>query len=251
MTVTANGERAYLAMEAGEFLVLDTSDIAKNVANPHLRLLTDPANRPLWGNPAPCSTTCPNGHSALQVPGRPFAFTTDEVYGKYADRSFGCPWGWVHLINVADPAHPRIAGEYKIAQNQQSFCKGQQDDALTEQFSSYSSHNPTVLPDLAFVTWHSAGLQAIDIANPNRPSQAGWFLPDPLPQVANEDPALGRGPSKVQFWSYPIIRNGLVYLVDIRNGLYILRYTGARADEVSKIHFLEGNSNLGDAVALG
>jgi hypothetical protein len=251
MGVTANGERAYLAMEAGEFLVLDTSDIAKNVANPHLRLLTDPANRPLWGNPVPCSTACPNGHSAIQVPSRPFAFTTDEVYGTSINRSFGCPWGWVHLIDIADPAHPKIAGEYKLAQNQPSFCKSQQDDSLTEQFTSYSSHNPTVLPNLAFVTWHSAGLQAIDIANPNQPSQAGWFSPNPLPQVANEDPALGRGPSKVQFWSYPIISNGLIYVVDIRNGLYILRYTGPHADEVSKIHFLEGNSNLGDAVALG
>jgi hypothetical protein len=53
------------------------------------------------------------------------------------------------------------------------------------------------------------------------------------------------------FWSYPIIRNGLIYLIDIRNGLYILRYTGSHADEVNKIHFLEGNSNLGDALRLG
>ena len=51
-------------------------------------------------------------------------------------------------------------------------------------------------------------------------------------------------------WSYPIIRNGLIYVIDIRNGLYILRYTGPHADEVADIHFLEGNSNLGDAVAL-
>ncbi|HLG62305.1 MAG TPA: hypothetical protein VKY19_10255 [Ktedonosporobacter sp.] len=251
MGVTADGNRAYLAMEAGEFLVLDTSDVAKDVANPQLRLLTDPANRPLWGNPAPCSNTCPNGHSAVQVPGRPFALTTDEVYGTATDRSFGCPWGWVHMISLTDPAHPKIVGQYNIAQDQPSFCSSQANDALTEQFTSYSSHNPTVLPDLAFVSWHSGGLQAIDISNPDRPTQAGWFSPTPLPQVANEDPALGGGPNKVQMWSYPIISNGLIYVVDIRNGLYILRYTGPHADEVSKIHFLEGNSNLGDALTLG
>ena len=251
MGVTADGTRAYLAMEAGEFLVMDTSDVAKDVSNPQLRLLTDPASRPLWGNPAPCTNTCPNGHSAVQIPGRPFVLTTDEVYGTATDRSAGCPWGWVHLVGVADPGHPKIVGEYKIAQNQTSFCGSKGDDSLTEQFSSYSSHNPTVLPDVAFVAWHSGGLQAINIANPNQPSQAGWFSPIPLAQVANEDPALGRGASKVQVWSYPIISNGLIYVVDIRNGLYILRYTGPHADEVSKIHFLEGNSNLGDAIALG
>jgi hypothetical protein len=98
MGVSANGQRTYLAMEAGQMLVLDTSDLAKNIPNPHLRLLTDPANRPLWGNAAPCSHACPTGHSAVQVPGRPLVLTTDEVYGTFTDRSFGCPWGWVHLI---------------------------------------------------------------------------------------------------------------------------------------------------------
>jgi hypothetical protein len=43
----------------------------------------------------------------------------------------------------------------------------------------------------------------------------------------------------------------LIYVVDIRNGLFILRYTGPHATEVGKIHFFEGNSNLGDAVELG
>jgi hypothetical protein len=51
-------------------------------------------------------------------------------------------------------------------------------------------------------------------------------------------------------WSYPIIRDGLVYVVDIRNGLYVLRYDGPRADEVSQTRFLEGNSTLGDAARL-
>jgi len=69
--------------------------------------------------------------------------------------------------------------------------------------------------------------------------------------VALEDPALSEGPNKVVLWSYPIIRDGLIYVIDIRNGLYVLKYTGPHADEVAAIKFLEGNSNLGDAVQLG
>jgi hypothetical protein len=71
-----------------------------------------------------------------------------------------------------------------------------------------------------------------------------------LPSVATEDPALNGGPNKVTIWSYPIISNGLIYVIDIRNGLYILRYTGTNASEAAGIAFLEGNSNLGDAVRL-
>jgi hypothetical protein len=39
-------------------------------------------------------------------------------------------------------------------------------------------------------------------------------------------------------------------VVDIRNGLYVLRYTGRHAREVNHTRFLEGNSKLGDALRL-
>jgi hypothetical protein len=51
-------------------------------------------------------------------------------------------------------------------------------------------------------------------------------------------------------WSYPIIRNGLIYYIDIANGLYVVRYSGPHAAEVASVSFLEGNSNLGDAARL-
>jgi hypothetical protein len=49
-------------------------------------------------------------------------------------------------------------------------------------------------------------------------------------------------------WSYPIIRNGLIYVVDLRNGLYVLEYSGRFEREVNRIRFLEGNSNQGNAL---
>jgi hypothetical protein len=184
----------------------------------------------------------------VQVPGRPFELNVDEVYGTFTDPSFGWPWAWVRLISIADPTHPIIVGEYKIFQNTQAFQGSAGpfgDDAATEQFTSYGSHNPTVLPNVAFDSWHSGGLQAIDILDPTHPAQGGWFSPTPLPSVALEDPALSRGPNQVVMWSYPIIREGLIYVIDIRNGLLILRYTGPHAADVANIQFFEGNSNLG------
>jgi hypothetical protein len=143
-----------------------------------------------------------------------------------------------------------MIGEYKIFQNTQPFQGSPGDDAATEQFTSYSSHNPTLTRNLALDSWHSGGLQAIDISDPGLPVQTGWFSPTPEPAVAIEDPALSRGPNKVVMWSFPIIHDGLIYVVDIRNGLYVLRYTGPFASEVGGIGFLEGNSNLGDARRL-
>lgn len=263
MGVSVDGTRTFLAMEAGQFLVLNTARVAKNTSPGQVfslngDLITTPANRPVWGQipadpravPDNCRRDCANGHSAVKVPGRPLVLTTDEVYGTYADPKFGCPWGWERLIDVSDPAHPSIVGEYKVIQDASSLCGNAADDSLTEQFTSYSSHNPTVLPDLAVVAWHSGGLQVSDISNAAHPVQAGFFSPSPLSKVATEDPALSRGSSKVVFWSYPVIRDGLIYVIDVRNGLYVLRYTGPHADELNAVTFLEGNSTLGDAARL-
>jgi len=257
MGVSADGTRTYLAYLRGHFLVLDTTAVATGELPPggvlslNDALLTPVENRPRWGTAdGGCLDACAESHSAVKVPGRPFALTTDEVYGTFTAASFGRPWGWARLIQVAQPKRPHIIGEYRLPANLPAFCGSPTDDPATEQFTSYSSHNPTLTRNLAFITWHSGGLQAIDIADPGKPGQAGWFSPTPLSTVATEDPALSRGPNKVVMWSYPIMADGLVYVVDIRNGLYVLRYDGPHAAEIAALGFLEGNSNLGDAVRL-
>jgi hypothetical protein len=256
MTPTVDGTRTHLAYLRGGYLILDTSKVANNevqagtVESLNDDLLTPVENRVTWGTGNQCAghtaAGCAEAHSAVPLPGRPFAFTVDEVYGTFTVPSFGWPWGWTRLINVAQPRRPHIIGEYKIHQNTEAYTPAPGEN----EFNSYSSHNPTLTRNLVLDSWHSGGLQAIDVEDPGMPSQVGWFSPTPLVAVATEDPALSRGPNKVVMWSFPIVRNGLIYVVDIRNGLYVLRYTGPRSPEVSSLTFLEGNSNLGDAIRL-
>jgi hypothetical protein len=51
-------------------------------------------------------------------------------------------------------------------------------------------------------------------------------------------------------WSYVVIDDGLLYVVDLRNGLYVLKYKGAYEKEVRNVDFLDGNSNQGDALCF-
>jgi hypothetical protein len=257
MTPTPDGRTTYLAYLRGGMLVLDTSAVVDNpnptsVISLNDALLTPIANRPIWGAGMQCAggtaAGCSESHSAVPVPGRSFEVNIDEVYGTFTTSSFGWPWGWMRIINVEDASHPRIVSEFKLVQNTPAFHP--KVDAATEQFTSYSTHNPTVLPHLVVDSWHSGGLQVVDIADPIHPTQGGFNSPTPLASVALEDPALSRGPNKVVMWSFPIISNGLIYVVDIRNGLYVFRYTGSHAKEIERITFLEGNSNLGDALRL-
>jgi hypothetical protein len=250
--VSADGKTTTLAHQRGHTLVLDTSEVvdspppAGTVVDLNDNLLTNPLNRPKWGTADDdCVAECAESHSAEQVPGRDLIVNTDEIYGTFTLPFHGCPWGWVHVIDTSDPSQPEIASEYRTTKN---VCPA--DDPLTQQFTSYASHNPTVTNDLVLLTWHSAGLQVIDIARADKPKQAGWFSPEPLAAVTTEDPALNGGPNKVTMWSYPIVDEGLIYVVDLRNGLYVLRYRGKFSGQIGKLDFLEGNSNQGDLPGL-
>jgi len=255
ISLTPDGTTLFMAHLGGGFLVADTSDLAHGVASPQIRLVTPVANRAFWDNQG--------AHSAVKVPGRPYLIATEEIYGKlgfvgtqvFGRALSGCPWGWMRVIDIHDLTHPVVVSEFKIDKNRQTSCTAPTDPNYVtviaqDNFSSYASHNPTVLPDVALVTWHSGGLRAVDLADPLHPTEAGLFMPTPNAFSVTPDPALEPGSDNVIAWSYPIIKNGLVYFMDIRNGLFIVRYSGAHADEVGNIRFLEGNSNLGDAFAL-
>lgn len=241
LSISNNGRRAYLAYLGGGFFIVDTSDFARGVRNPQVRQVTPINNRVHWGNPGV--------HSAIRLFRRPFVMTTDEVYGQLGGvlADHGCPWGWARFVNIRNPKKPRVVSHYKIRANRKKFCKSEEKNPPDRHNnSSWSAHNPTVTRKVAFVSWHSGGLQAISLKRPARPRQLAKFRPKPLPFVTTEDPALSSGRDKVVVWSFPIIQDGIVWVVDIRNGLYALRYKGPAARHVRNVDFIEGNSNLGD-----
>jgi len=80
----------------------------------------------------------------------------------------------MRLIDISDEMHLFITGEFLLDQNQLSFCGSAADTPVTEQFRSFSTHNPTVLQDVAIIDCHSNGVQAIDISNSTNPTQAGY-----------------------------------------------------------------------------
>ena len=239
--ISPDGKRGYLAHLQGGVGVIDTSQFAKGRKKPVVRVLTPPAKAATWEGPGP--------HSAVKVPGKDYMLITDEVYGAAlrALGGHGCPWGWTRMVDIKKQVKPKVVAEYKLPQNEESLCPPQDAAHPT---TSFAAHNPTLTKNIAFITWHSGGLQAVDISNPKKPKQIAEFVADPVIPILQEDPILSSGGDKVVAWSYPIIQDGLVYFVDVRNGLYVLKYKGPFANEVDRTKFLEGNSNLGDAVRL-
>ncbi len=253
-SVSNDGKRLYLALLTRGFGVADVSAFTDtDPATNTYRLITPAANRVSWPGPG--------AHSAVKLWNQNWVYVSDEVYGTITAAGHGCPWGWARFIDVNDETRPVVRSEFRLPENSPLTCNviGEFDPPRT----SYSAHNPTLTPSIAFTTWHSGGFQAIDVTDPASPTQLAEFKPQPLSNVDYpvllEDPRLssdgtpylpGRTDNKVVMWSYPVIQDGLIYTVDLRNGLYILSYDGPHAQEVDDITFLEGNSNQGDALCF-
>jgi hypothetical protein len=240
LSISNDGARAYFALLTGGFAVVDVSDFAAGRPNPQPHPITLNEARPVWPGPG--------AHSAIKFWKRDWAWVSDEVYGTATGAGHGCPWGWARIVNIDDPQRPTVRADYRLPENDPSTC-----DDWNPPRTSYSAHNPTLTPKIAFTTWHSGGFQAVSIQRPTRPSQLAEFFPRPLDEVMLEDPRLSSDPDtgrheKVVMWSYPIIKDGLIYVIDLRNGLYVLKYRGDFQKEIDRITFLEGNSNQGHAL---
>jgi hypothetical protein len=243
LSISNDGNTAYYALLTGGFGMADVSDFALDLPDPQRRIITTNANRPTWPGPG--------AHSAVKLWGSDYVWMTEEVYGSATGSGHGCPWGWARVVDISDPLAPVVVSQYREPENYAFLCSESEPHPRT----AYSAHNPTLTPNIAFTAWHSNGLQATSLADPSYPYQIAEFMPEPLPSIVMEDPRLSNDPDtgkgeKVVMWSYPIIKDGLIYVVDLRNGLYILEYHGPHEDEVSSVTFLEGNSNLGHALCF-
>jgi hypothetical protein len=223
VSLSGDGTRAYLSHQLSGLLVADV------VSLPTVTLMTPPEAAYDWAPPGAMGP-----HSAVEIPGTHVLVVTEEVYPM--PYGAGCPWGHLRTVDATNPAAPKLLAEVKIAENDPAIC------ATAAARTAFTAHNATVTSEVAIVTWYAGGLVAIDVRNPKKPKIVAELRPEPLAAVAVEDPGLGG--NGVEMWSYPVIQAGLIYVVDVRNGLYALRYTGVGEQTIASEAFLEGNSNL-------
>ena len=219
VSVSDDGSRMYISFIRGEIGIMDSTQLmAQGVAQPATLL----ASRRV-SDCAAQSFSC-IAHATVKVPGRALAVVTYE--------NTMCPKGWMDIVDLTDETMPMRTGFWRHPGY--DLCGNAEPDLGA---FGYGPHNQTVTANLALVSWYRAGFLVFDISDPAAPVEAGRFSPN-VPSGSRM--AWGR----VASVSYPIIKDGLIYVVDGRNGLDILRYTGPHHAEVDSVDFLEGNSNL-------
>ncbi len=229
LSVSDDGSRAYMGTWDFGTYVADTSLVADPAIPLPVILPTGAAGRLDYGG---------NVHGTVPLPGRPYGVMVEEAY---ANAGKGCPFGWLRMVDLHDEANPKVAGEFKLPEN--DCAKSQAVNG------TFTAHNQTTFPNVALLTWYAGGLRAVDVSDPNVPVEGGAFVPRGTVKTGTErDDRLFFAGSKVAkrsgaMWSYPVVQDGKVYAVDIDLGLFVLRYTGPHSSEVTDAAFVEGNSS--------
>jgi hypothetical protein len=183
------GDRAYCAWWDKGFVILDVSQPEAPKEVGRLELPHDQSRAT---------------HTAFPLPGRDLLVTTEE---RIAAGCVGVEPN-ARLIDISDEAAPRIVSVLPVPEG--DFC------ARGGRFGPHNVHEmrPGTLvdPDTVYLTYFNAGIRVFDIADPVRPSEIGWFIPDAPPDHMS-----------IQLNDVLVGADGLIYVTDrIAGGLYIL-----------------------------
>jgi hypothetical protein len=135
----------------------------------------------------------------------------------------------VWFVDATVEKYPMVVSNFTPAAG--SFCE------RGGRFGAHSSNEsmaPVFRGKLAFITWFNAGVRAIDIRNPYRPREAGYFIPSITEATDKRCVKIdGKDQCKIAIQSNNIETDdrGYIYVVDRANtGMHILEVTGEARD---------------------
>lgn len=251
ISLSPDGRKAHISQWDGGFLTLDASAVADARPSATLAPLGAMSTPLLYGLDGVGNT-----HSAVPTGDGKTIVVGDEIYVT----TDGCPFGWLRVVEPGDQTtRPSQVGEFRLPENKATNCSGVASasrNSLGKTIDgSFTMHNQTVTQRYVLTSWYGGGLRVIDVANRQSPKEVAFFVPKPADRILSvpdtSAPIFGATEDLaddwwVSTWSYPIIRKGLIYVADIRSGLYILKPNRGSAleKELRRYPFLEGNSNL-------
>ena len=136
----------------------------------------------------------------------------------------------VYLADITDPARPGIISNFHVDERKGNFCE------RGGRFGAHSSNEnmtPIWYRKVVFVTWFNAGVRAVDIRNPYRPKEAGYYIPK-ITKNTDERCVTVDGQERckraIQTNNVEVDNRGLIYIVDRANtGMHILKAKGKLA----------------------
>jgi hypothetical protein len=164
LSISNDGNRAYVAGTGSGLIILDTSEIQARVANPQVREIT----RLTWK-----SMSIPQNAIPVTIDGHPYVVEIDE-FGAQSEVGAG------RIIDISDETNPRVVSNLRLAVHQPENFAAQADDPQAQlPLQGYAGHYCNVPsrvdPGIVACSMILSGLRVFDIRDPLNPREIAYF----------------------------------------------------------------------------
>jgi hypothetical protein len=134
----------------------------------------------------------------------------------------------VFVVDVTNEKTPLPVANFDVPEASGNFCsRGGRFGAHASNEYQHPAYDKRVL----FFTWFNAGVRAVDIRDPYRPREIGFYIPAVTDKTAQRCVKTAQGPrckTEIQSNNVEVDDRGYIYLGDRANtGLHILELTGS------------------------
>jgi hypothetical protein len=142
------------------------------------------------------------------IGGKKIAVSTEEERHTRGPDT-GKPHAPFRTWDITDPANPKILATYELPESITPY------DVNLTRFGAHQLRERIDADNICYVTWFSAGLRILDINDPTKPKELGYFIPQP-----------SIGASAPLSNDVFLDDRGLLYLTDKKLGFDIIEFKG-------------------------
>jgi hypothetical protein len=218
LSISADGNRAYVAGINSGLIVLDTSQVQAHTFNPSVSEVA----RLQWH-----SMSIPQNAIPITIKGHPYLVEIDE-FGAQSEVGAG------RIIDIGEETQPRVISNLRLEVHQpENFAATANDNGAQNPVQGYAGHYcnvPTrVDPQIVACSMILSGLRVFDIRNPAQPREIAYFNAPVTPRIV---PPVGVNPPPSNWaMSSPsfVPQRNEIWYSDGLSGFYAVRLKGGAA----------------------
>jgi len=134
----------------------------------------------------------------------------------------------VFMVDVTDDKNPFPVAHYNVPEASGNFC------SRGGRFGAHASNEnfpPMYAKRIVFFSWFNAGVRAVDVRDPYRPREIGYYIPAVTDKTTERCVKTAEGSRckfEIQTNNVEVDDRGYIYIVDRANtGMHVLELTGA------------------------
>jgi hypothetical protein len=172
MSLSDDGNRAYIADTSGNMLILDTSEIQARKPDPQAREIS----RITWDN-----ASIPQNAIPFTRNGHPYILEFDEYTAGTTNGGDKDAVGAARIIDIADEAHPRVISNLRLQVDQHAdHAAAANDPGASSPVQGYAAHYcnipSRVDPQVVACSFIASGLRVFDISDLAHPKEIAYYV---------------------------------------------------------------------------